>query len=113
MGNPVRTRFPISPLEAVVLLHNVLKCEDAENDADRTVDEIVGEIDDLDGMITKSLLESALYCCNMEDERKQFWHPLKWELKRFVKELLPHKYVFDYYYNRIEEDNGLNVKTWR
>jgi hypothetical protein len=114
MGGPVRTRFPISPLESVVLLQNVIQCEDAENDTDRTVEEIINEIDSLDGMITKSLLESALYCCNMEDERKKFWHPHNWDLKRFVKELLPPKYSFDFYYHRIEEkEYGSNAKTRR
>jgi hypothetical protein len=44
--------------------------DDAENDADRTVREIVSELDTMSkARVPKALLESALYCCNMEDEK--------------------------------------------
>ncbi len=100
-------RYPVSPLEALVLIHHVVHSEDAENDADRTVEEIIAEIDAFDGYLSKGVLESALYCCNIEDERKKFWHPLKWTFDKFVTETLPHKQKFHRYHNVIiEEESG-------
>lgn len=98
-----RHKYPISPMEALVLLRNIEKCPDAENDADRTVEEICSEIDSFDGKVSKSLLESALYCSNMESEAGKFWHPFGWTFKRFVEELLPKNTTFDMYYNQINE----------
>ncbi len=98
-------RYPVSPLEAIVLLHHVMYSEDAENDADRTVEELISEIDAFDGYLSKGVLESGLYCCNIEDEKKKFWHPWEWSLDRFVKELLPRGQKFNKYYNVICEEN--------
>lgn len=96
-------RYPISPLEAVVLLYHVVHSEDAENDADRTVEEIMAEIDSFDGYLSKGVLESALYCCNMEAERENFWHPYDWTFDRFLKDVIPFKQQFNKYYNVICE----------
>ncbi len=105
-----RSRFDVSPLEALVLIHHVVHSDDASNDAERTVDDLIQDLDRLDGMITKGVLESALYCCNMEDEKKKFWHPLKYSFDYFVKELLPLQMRFDKYYNVIfdhrDKENG-------
>ncbi len=97
-------RYPVSPLSALILIHHVVNSEDAENDADRTVEEIVSEIDTFKGYLSKGVLESALYCCNLEDENKQFWHPWKRPFDMFVKELLPHGQTFNKYYNVICEE---------
>lgn len=86
-----------------MLLHNVLNCEDAENDADRTVAEIVADIDSFDGYISKAVLESSLYCCNMQLEKRKFWHPMKWDFDRFLRELLPKDKMYNKYYNVIVE----------
>lgn len=94
-------RYPVSPLQALILIHHVVHCEDAENDADRTVEEIVAEIDSFGGYLSKGVIESALYCCNIESERKNFWHPLKQTFERFLKEIVPHGQHFDQYYNCI------------
>lgn len=85
-----------------------MNCEDAENDADRTVEEIITEIDDFDGYLSKGVLESALYCCNMENERNQFWHPREWSFDRFVEELLPYQKKFNNYYNVIVDEGKEN-----
>lgn len=98
-----RDRYNVSPLEAVILIHHVVASKDADNDAERTVEELVTEIDTFDGTLSRSVLESALYCCNMENEREDFWHPRSWEFKRFVKELLPPQDMYHEYYNRIIE----------
>lgn len=97
----------VSPLQAVVLLHHVVHCADAENDADRTVKEIIHEIDEYPGHITKGVLESALYCCNMENEKGKFWHPLGHNFDRFLNGLLNKHLHYDKYYCVIyEKKNG-------
>lgn len=99
----VPPRFRIDPLTAVVLLHNVIHCEDAENDADRTVDDLTNEINNYQMSLSKEVLESALYACNMSDEfGKGFWHPWKWNFDQFVKHCLKgQEFHFDKYYNQI------------
>jgi hypothetical protein len=95
--------FKVRPSEVVVLIHHVMTSEDAENDADRTVDEIIAEIDSFQGWISKGVLESALYCCNMEHERGNFWHPQAQSFDRFLKQVIPRDLHFDRYYNVIRE----------
>lgn len=80
-------------------MHNVLHSDDADNDADRTVEEIVAEIDAFDGYLSKGVLESALYCCNIENEKKKFWHPLGWSFDKFLKDVVPKQQKFNKYYN--------------
>ncbi len=89
-------------------MHHVIHSEDAENDADRTVAEIIAEIDAFDGYLSKGVLESALYCCNIENEKDQFWHPLDWTFERFLKDVVPNKQKFNSYYNVLleEKENG-------
>ncbi len=103
----------VTPLQAVVLLWHVIHCEDAENDADRTVAEIIHEIDSYPGHLTKGVLESALYCCNMENERGKFWHPLEHSFDRFLLGILNKQLHFDKYYNVIYEKkrDGTKEKT--
>lgn len=99
----IPARFQISPLTAVVLLHHVVNCDDADNDADRTVREIAVELDKYRSSIKRAVLESALYCCNMEEERGKFWHPFDHSFNRFIDEILPSDFHFDRYYNQIYE----------
>lgn len=98
------TKFKVSPLSAVVLLYNVTTCVDAANDADMTVGEIITDIDGAQGMLSKGLLESALYCCNINSEDKKFWHPFGHDIDQFIKSILHPKYFrFDKYYHTIYE----------
>lgn len=98
------THFKVSPLQAVVLLYNITNCKEAGNDADRTVGEIIVEIDESNGMVPKGLLESALYCSNMNAEDSQFWHPLGQNVDKFIMGILPpRQYRFDKYFNIIHE----------
>lgn len=111
-----RFKYVVSPLEALVLLQNILNCPDAENDADRTVWELVEEIDTFDGYLSRMILESALYCCNINDEDKKFWHPRSVSFQKFVVDLLPIDQEFDRNYNIIKEKekaNGPNAKNRR
>ena len=97
----VPLRFKISPLEAVVLLHHVVNSDDAENDADRTVAELVEEIDGYRRTISKSVMESALYCCNMMDEKGKFWHPQGLTFEKFIYHVIPSDLHYDRYYSQI------------
>ena len=97
-------RFRVDPLTVVVLLHHVVNCDDAENDADRTVPELAMEINTFHGTLSRSCFESALYCCNMEDELGRFWHPWRWSFDKFVRHALgTEDFHFDKYYNNIYE----------
>lgn len=104
--------FKVSPLQAVVLLHHVVTSEDADNDADRTIEEIVAEIDGFNGYLSKGVLESALYCCNMEYERGNFWHPLNQSFDKFLSNVVPKSLHYDRYYNVIYEvKDGAKAKA--
>lgn len=97
--------FRIGPLQAVVLMWHLTNSEDAENDADKTVPELVRELDESGGFVPKGLLESALYCCNMEYERGKFWHPLDMPFDRFINGILISQTLhFDKYRNVIYEE---------
>lgn len=93
----------LRPLDIAILLHNVYHCPDASNDADHTIEEIVLTLNKGVGYLTKELLESALYCCNMNNEQGKFWHPQKVQFDSFVKHLLGADFQFNKYYNYIEE----------
>ncbi len=85
-------------------MHHVIHSDDAENDADRTVAEIIAEIDAFDGYLSKGVLESALYCCNIENEKQKFWHPLNWSFEKFLRDVVPKKQKFNSYYNVLMEE---------
>ncbi len=112
---PRTFRYRVTPLQAVILLYHVMISEDAENDADRTVEEIAADIDTFNSYLSKGVLESALYCCNLEDEKGKFWHPWKWPFDKFVRDLIPKDQKFNKYYNVLceDKDDGPNDKTGR
>lgn len=91
----------VSPSDMVVLMHHVLYSEDAENDADRMVEELAMHLDHYKGYVGKGVFESALYCCNMENERGNFWHPLGMKFDAFLERVIPLGQRFDKYYNVI------------
>lgn len=116
MSSPFRQfRYSISHLEGVVLINNIVHCEEASNDAERTMQELISEIDVNDGHLSKTVLEASLYCCNMQAEDKKFWHPYGWTFDKFVFELLPVRHEFNKYYNWItrKEKDGSITETGR
>lgn len=103
----IPNKYQISPIESITLLQNVLTCEEASNDADRTVDEILTELDSRKWYLSKSLLETSLYCCSMNSEQNKFYHPRGWTFAKFLANLIDGDLEFDTYYNFIrmrEED---------
>jgi hypothetical protein len=99
----VPNTFKVGHLDALVLLHHIVRCEDASNDAERTVHDLIMAFESYKGWLPKAVLESALYCCNMEDERGNFWHPLGKQFDGWVRTVVPWDLHFDKYYNVIYE----------
>lgn len=95
--------FHVRPSEAVILIGNVMACKDADADADRTVNELMADLNAWRGWVTKPVLESALYCCNMNDEHGQFFDPFGHGFVKFLRDVLPQGVIFDRYYNRIKD----------
>lgn len=101
-----RRSFRVSIMQAAVLLHNVGICLDADCDADMTVAELVHELDKTDayrGYIARPVLESALFCCNVNDEDDEFWHPTGRTFNQFLYDVLPTDVEFDRFYNFLRE----------
>lgn len=92
----------ISRLDSVILMHNVWLCEDNDTHADLTFNELIAALAK-GGLMDEGLLESALYCCNMnfENDKVGFQHPYEADFKTWVQELIGHDYAFDYRYNQI------------
>lgn len=95
-------KFRVGHLNTVVLIQNVLSCADADCDADRTVQEIVLGLDQHRGFLARSLLESGLYCCNLNNEAGQFVHPLGRNFTQFLNDTLASDLEFDRFYNIIK-----------
>jgi hypothetical protein len=94
-----------------VLLHNLLSCADGDNDANRTQDDLFRELNKRQVYLDKEVLESCLYCSNMNDEDGKFWHPQHKSFETFLRYVLPPKHTFDKVYNLIghTDDSKKNV----
>ncbi len=105
MKNPA-VKFKVTPFQGLVLLQNALTCGDASNDADRTADELIQELNKVHHNMNQHILESALYCCNMNAEDSKFLHPHGTDLDKFLNRLIPPGYKYDKGYNLIVRDIG-------
>jgi len=104
----------IGPLERVVLIYNVLTCEDATNDADQTVRSLVRRLRDDNERVSRKSLEAALYCCNINHEDDKYWHPFKRSFRTLIVDLAKGDWWFDEYYNLIRSnDEKKEVKYGR
>jgi len=93
----------LGPLDLVVVLYNIATCQDADCDAVRTQKELLKIIELNNGGFSKTQLESALYCCNINDEDEIFWHPYGKSFDKFLVGAIPRGHRFDKYYNLIEK----------
>lgn len=96
----------ITALDLVVLLLNVIKGEKTSTvgfeDANRTFKELVGTLGHKKKiMVADSLIESALWSCNLLDEQDKFEHPLGHKFTPWMKALLEPD-GFDRMYNFIK-----------
>jgi hypothetical protein len=66
----------ITGLDATVLLYHLHRfaIKHGHSDADRTLNEVTRLLSFSHRCLT-SVVESALYCCNLLDEETEFWHP--------------------------------------
>ncbi len=90
--------------DAAILLQNVLagaKCDAVGfEDANRTLESLRRELD-RKWSYAPALLESALWSCNLLNERGEFYHPDGKSFADFLKDVLPGE-QFDLTYNVIE-----------
>lgn len=107
---PFQPSYPLKALTRVVMIYNVLTCDDASNDTDATVRELVRRLEHGEEKVSKKTVEAALYCCNMNDEDKKFWHPFKRPFRAFVGDVSDGDWWFDEYYNLIR-DNDCKKET--
>ena len=95
-------------IDLAILIYNVYKGAANKNvgfeDANETLDSLCNHLNK-EFPIDVSLLESALWSCNLLDEEKQFWHPKELTFQQFVTKLFP-KDSFNRIYNMLEEKNG-------
>jgi len=92
-------------LDVAVLLVNVLMAaRDGTigfEDADRTIEGLVKHMNRSEWFLTPCI-ESALWSCNLLDEKESFWHyDESRTFKSFVNKFLRKKEKFNYTYNFI------------
>ncbi len=97
----------VSVLDLVVMLTNVIKGAQTSTvgfeDADRTYRQIVNQLGKAKKvMIPDSLIESALWSCNLLHEQGKFEHPLDVKFTPWMKALVKPD-GFDRKYNFIKE----------
>ena len=90
----------------------VYHCFEAANDPEigfedawRTVEELVEALDNFN-FVYRNLLESALWCCNLLDEKGKFWHPMGLSFEEYLHTILKKDEDFDYFYNLIVKKEG-------
>ncbi len=111
MRKTAKTTFYLSPLQLITLINNVhLGAKDPRvgfEDADNSLRQITYALQGRRRFkIKRSILESALWSCNMNDEVGKFWHPYvnKTTFDDFIEKLdIEDSTVFDKTYNLITD----------
>lgn len=101
------THFFVRPLDAAVLMHNLMTCPDRTSGADYLLEQIIQELNARRYSFKREIIEAALYCCNLNNEAGKFWHPQKIAFTTFVYHLgldNKTKFKFNLKYNLIEEE---------
>ena len=102
---------------ATLLVHVRWGAQDDEvgfEDADRTLDQMTRTLNKKTVSLRKEVLESALWSCNLLNEKGQFWSPLDETFQEFINRLLkPHGSEFDEFYNWINDPREAPPKTWQ
>lgn len=93
----------VNSLEVVVLLYNLFEAKDDRRigfeDANRSFLDVVNTLN-FQVHIEKSLVESALWSCNLLDEKDKFWHPLNHSFDEMVRKIA--------YNNKLKFDKKFN-----
>lgn len=87
-----RTLLKLSLLDVVVLLYHVYRGSQVEEvgfeDCERTMEEIVKQLNRKTVYINKEVVESALWSTNLMNEIGKFWEPTDLEFNDFVERLV-------------------------
>ena len=80
-------------LDAAILLMNIYRGAQSSKvrfeDAARTLEELVVDLHGKKGIrVQRSVIESALWSCNLLDELGKFWHPKGRSFDEFLKDIL-------------------------
>lgn len=96
--------YHLTPLDYVVLLGNIVNCEEANYGVERTKTELITALNTSNWKgLREGLFEEALYCCNMNNERGEFYHPLNLNFKIFLSRVIPIEKEFDMFWNLIKD----------
>lgn len=94
----------IRVMDLMIMIYNIILAEKDPlvgfEDANNTVDMVMNKLNN-QFEIDPSLVESALWACNLLDETKKFWHPTGVPFEVWVKRALPF-HTFNKVYNTIE-----------
>lgn len=97
-------KIELDTLDLVVLMFNVFKAEKDPQvgfeDANNTLEMLIKQLN-FRFKTSPEAIESALWSCNLLDEKKEFWHPFGMSFDAFVKKALP-RYTLNKVYNTIE-----------
>lgn len=96
---------PVHLMDVALLLFHIYRgAEDEEvgwEDTHNTIDDMMKMLNRTI-LVDPSTLESALWSCNLLNERKKFWHPKKRKFDDWLKDLLGSD-SFNRMYNMIEK----------
>lgn len=103
MNAPMRA---VTVLDLVTLLGNVYRgaamADVGFEDAEQTLQAITAKLN-MKIRVPQSDIESALWACNLLDEKKKFWHPQGALFEQFIRKLVGPDHTFDRTYNLILE----------
>jgi len=105
-------KIKIKAIDVVVLLYHLYKGAELKNvgfeDASNTLPHITGQLD-YPCYLSKSLIESCLWSCNLMNELDYFWHPHNLTFDQYLKRVIPEGAKFHKMYNLILEENKKDV----
>ncbi len=98
--SPVTTAFNLSTTlslrEAMILLCNIYRAkQDAEigfEHAVKTIEELCAPLEAHKVELTVTDIESALWSCQLLDEKGEFWHPFGRSFDEFLKDISEEKF---------------------
>ena len=112
-GSPRTVTIKVRVLNLLPILYaHYYNWQDAENNADKTWQQLSESFKSITTLISKDKLEHLLYCANMANERDEFKGLLGKSFKETVDGLFPSGfYEFDYDYNYLAEVSGKTKMT--
>jgi hypothetical protein len=106
LPDPREMKLDVKPLDlAVMLFHIYEAARDPElgfTDAERRLRSLANDMTRRPARLKQSIVESALYFCNMRAEQGKFWHPLDKNIDEFLSDVVkttnkPYRFDKDYH----------------